>query len=100
MAETLSVIVSEIRPRRNQPALYVGVFAAAPATPPARIGLAGIDRVEIRRSDVRSVTSMVIEGDPVVELGLPDARLSHHHARLSRRGTTWVFDDLDSKNGS
>ena len=100
MAETLSVVVSGLRPHHDQPALYIGLFADAPVTPPARIGLAGIDRVEIRRSDVRSVALARVDGVPTVELGLPDARLSHHHARLSRRGTTWAFDDLGSKNGS
>src|SRR5690349_12283266 len=100
MTETLSVVVSGLRSRPHQPALYVGLFADAPATPPARISLAGVDRVEIRRSAARSITPTTIEGAAVVELGLPDARLSQHHARLSRRGTTWVFDDLGSKNGS
>jgi len=100
MAETLSVVVSGARPQRNQPALYVGLFADAPATPPARLSLADVDQVEIRRSGARNVTLACIEGAQVMELQLPDARLSQHHARLTRKGTTWLFDDLGSKNGS
>jgi transcriptional regulator with PAS, ATPase and Fis domain len=100
MADTLSAIVSGMRSRRHHPALYVGLFADAPAAPPARIGLAGVDRVEIRRSDVRRVAATGSDGARVVELGLPDARLSQRHARLTRNGAGWMFDDLGSKNGS
>jgi DNA-binding NtrC family response regulator len=100
MADTLSAIVSGLRPRRDQPALYVGLFADAPATPPARLGLAGIERIEIRRSEVRRVTVERSGDAEVIELGLADARLSQHHARLTRSGTTWIFEDLGSKNGS
>jgi DNA-binding NtrC family response regulator len=100
LPNTLSLVVSGVQAPRIESALYVGLVADAPATPPARISLAGIDRVEIRRSEVREVTSHRIEGAAVVDLGLADGRLSKHHARMTRRGTTWLFEDLGSKNGS
>ncbi len=100
MANTLSLVVSRMSAPRSHPALYIGLVADAPATPPARVSLAGVDRVEIQRSDVRSVTLEHLDGADVVDLGLADARLSKHHARLVRRDATWVFEDLGSKNGS
>ena len=100
MADTLSAIASGVRLPREQPALYLGLCADDLAMPPARCGLAGVDRVEIRRSDARRVTVHRTDGVATLELGLADARLSQHHARLTRSGTSWSFDDLGSKNGS
>lgn len=98
--DTLSVVVSSERSLRSQPALYVGVFADAPTAPSARIGLGNLDRVELRRSDERTLTISRIDGAEVAELGLADARLSQRHARLVRIGGAWWYEDLDSKNGS
>jgi DNA-binding NtrC family response regulator len=100
MPDTLSVVVSGAHAPRTHPALYVGLFGDAPDTPPARISLAGVDRVEIRRSDARGVVVDHIAGAAVVDLGLEDGRLSKHHARLTRQGTTWTLEDMGSKNGS
>jgi sigma-54 dependent transcriptional regulator, acetoin dehydrogenase operon transcriptional activator AcoR len=100
MTNTLSVVVSRTSAPRSHPALYIGLVADAPATPPARISLDGVDQVEIRRSEVRSVAVEPRDGASVVDIGLADARLSKHHARLVRRGTAWVLEDLGSKNGS
>ena len=77
-------------------ALYVGLAGDAPHSPPARIGLAELDRVDIGRGEARSIK----RADRSVTLLLPDPRMSTHHARMSKVGTTWVLEDLDSKNGT
>jgi DNA-binding NtrC family response regulator len=100
MSETLSAIVTDARPRREQPALYVGLHADVPGAPPARVSLTGLDRVDIGRADTRRIKLDRIDGVDLVQLGLADSRLSQRHARLDRLGTSWVFQDLDSKNGS
>jgi len=98
VADTLSAVISGPHTRRDQPALHVGLAADAPATPPVRIGLGDIARVEIGRSDARRIER--IDAADAVQLGLADARLSQRHALLTRSGTSWLFEDLESKNGS
>lgn len=63
-------------------------------------------RLHVSGSD-RGEQELLLPG-PVVRIGraadndvvVPDARISSHHARLVRRGETWHFEDLGSRNGS
>ncbi len=77
-------------------ALYVGLAGDTPRSPAARIALAEVDRVDIGRGDVRTIRRTL----PVLELVLPDARMSTHHARLSRTAEGWTIEDLGSTNGT
>jgi DNA-binding NtrC family response regulator len=79
-----------------KPALYVGLAGDAPRSPSARIGLVGADRVDIGRADRRRIE----RGGPNIALGLPDPRMSAQHVRLSRHGSTWLLEDVGSRNGT
>jgi DNA-binding NtrC family response regulator len=96
VAETLSAIVSKGRDKNTSPVLFVGLAADSPRSPPARFSLAAIDRVELRRGERRLATRDV----GVLSLTLADLRMSSQHARLARSGTTWLIEDLGSKNGT
>jgi pSer/pThr/pTyr-binding forkhead associated (FHA) protein len=100
MSDTLSALVS--RPRRisGKPALFVGIVADSPRSAQARVSLAGIDRVEIARGDGRKVERKVIDGVASVVVTLADPRMSSKHARLSKLGTTWIVEDVGSRNGT
>src|SRR4051812_39480397 len=97
VSDTLSAITPTARRSRTHAALYVGLAGDAPHTSPARIGLDGIYRVEIARGGCRSVTR---PEHAAVVVTLADPRLSSRHARLTRLGTSWVVEDLQSKNGT
>ena len=84
---------------RGQPALFVGLAGDAPRTPPARISLERVDRVDIGRGK-RAITRRVVDGAQIVALALDDARLSTSHARITRLGNAWIAEDLGSKNGT
>jgi hypothetical protein len=78
-------------------ALYVGVAGDAPRTPPSRIALRDVDRVDIGRTiEARAIKHT----DRAVSLLLPDPRMSTNHARLTRSGDGWVIEDLGSMNGT
>lgn len=78
-------------------ALYVGVAGDAPRTPPARIALGDVDRVDIGRT---AEARTIIRGERSVTLALPDPRMSTTHCRLTRSGDDWVIEDLGSMNGT
>src|SRR5436190_365074 len=100
MPATLTAVTSASSRDRRVPLLFVGLCGDAPRLPPARIGLDGIDRVEIGRGDARTVARRAEAGGTLVALSLVDARMSKQHARLTRRGDTWILEDLNSKNGT
>jgi transcriptional regulator of acetoin/glycerol metabolism len=100
LSETLSTVVAPSGRRRGVPALFVGLAGDAPLTPPARLALAGIDRVVVGRADARRFTRSRVDGADQLDVALADARLSTRHLRLSRLGTSWVVEDLESKNGT
>jgi DNA-binding NtrC family response regulator len=100
MGDTLSAIVSRPPRERGKPALFVGLAGDTPQSPPARVSLAGIDKVELGRGSVRRIARTRAGGADVVEIALPDSRMSSQHARLSRVGATWVVEDLGAKNGT
>lgn len=49
-----------------------------------------------RRSHLRSGE----RGQQILNLLVPDTRVSGQHARLRRAGTAWLFEDVGSRNGS
>jgi DNA-binding NtrC family response regulator len=100
MSETLSAIVSTTKGGKTSPALYVGLAGDAPTAAPARLALAGLDRVDIGRGDTRRTSRARTGGAEVTTLTIADGRMSSQHARLSRLGTTWVLEDVGSKNGT
>jgi transcriptional regulator with GAF, ATPase, and Fis domain len=96
MADTLSAILSKPAAPNRRAALFIGLAAETPHQQPARIGLAGIDRVSIGRGASRTI----VRDDGELALALVDPRLSTQHARLTRLGEHWILEDLDSKNGT
>src|SRR5262249_35236583 len=58
-----------------------------------------IDEVRFGRGE-RSVARSAIEGRNVLELRIPDRRMSGSHGRLVRGPSGWVLDDPESKNGA
>jgi DNA-binding NtrC family response regulator len=82
------------------PALFIGLAGDAPHTPPARIALGEIDRVDLGRAETRTIKHASIDGARVVIVTLADPRMSTTHARLSRVNGRWVLEDLDSRNGT
>ena len=99
MSETLSALVSPTQ-RRGHPALFVGMAGDAPRQAGARLGLRGIDRVDIGRGDARRFVREHVDDVHVLTVTLADPRLSTRHARISRIGRSWVLEDLESKNGT
>jgi transcriptional regulator with AAA-type ATPase domain len=89
---------SETRPIA-QPHLVVLATSDDPHTPSSRHLLGGIDEVQLGRGP-RSSRRTVIEGRNILELRIPDPRMSSYHGRLLRGPLSWVLDDPSSKNGS
>jgi DNA-binding NtrC family response regulator len=100
VSDTLSAIVSAERRGKASPALHLGLSGDAPASPPARLGLAGLDRVDMGRGETRQISRALVGGARVATFTIADGRMSSRHARLSRVGGTWVLDDVGSKNGT
>ena len=100
MSDTLSAVVSSGRSGPGKPALFIGLAGDAPHTPPARIGLGDVDRVDLGRAESRSIKQATVDGARVVIVTLADPRMSTNHARMSRVGSRWVLEDLESKNGT
>ncbi|MEO7094144.1 MAG: FHA domain-containing protein, partial [Polyangiales bacterium] len=100
MSDTLSAIVSTARRGKTHPALYIGVAGDSPRTPSSRITLRGLDRIELRRGDARTIERTRVDGAEVGVISLADARMSSQHARLSRVGGAWILEDQGAKNGT
>ena len=100
MPDTVSSIVSTRRKTRYRAAIFIGLYGDAPEAPPARVSLVGLDRLEFVRGETRRFERINEEGAVVGTIVLGDSRMSTKHARLTRVGTTWVLDDLGSKNGT
>jgi DNA-binding NtrC family response regulator len=83
-----------------QPQLVLLIERARPLAGGARYCLAHIDRVTIGRGTGRAARRVVENGRPTLEIEIPDKRMSLHHARLDRSGSTWKFVDCASTNGS
>ncbi|HEV7557224.1 MAG TPA: sigma 54-interacting transcriptional regulator [Kofleriaceae bacterium] len=77
------------------PVLLLVLECERPAAGSARHDLTGIARVDLSRATERQVHR---DGD-VLELGVPDARMSEPHASMIRRNGRWIIEDAGSKNG-
>jgi transcriptional regulator with PAS, ATPase and Fis domain len=73
---------------------------ASPLDPPSRHGLDGLDEVRFGRGNVRTSLRHAEDGVRRLTLSLADSRVSSAHARLTRHGVAWTFEDVGSKNGS
>ncbi len=97
---TLSVIEEGAGGRRAVPLLYLVLEYRRPVAGSARYSLDGIDEVRLGRGESRTVAETAIDGARVLEITVPDARLSATHLRLARIGPAWALEDLGSKNGT
>src|SRR3982751_1222456 len=81
------------------PQLILIAISDDPQEPSARHLLGDIDEVRFGRGE-RSTRRFTDEGRRVLELRIPDLRMSSKHGRLVRGPSGWVLDDPDSKNGA
>jgi len=79
------------------PYLFLEIECERPAVGPARHLLAGVERVRLCRGPRRAARKA---GDSVLELDVPDGRMSKVHAQLTREKDGWTARDLGSKNGT
>jgi hypothetical protein len=84
---------------RCDPYLVVLAISDDPRAPSSRHLLGAIDEVRFGRG-ARSARRVVVDGKRVLELHIPDPRMSSDHGRLLRGPLSWVLDDPTSKNGS
>jgi len=82
-----------------QPYLVVLTVTDDPAVPSSRHLLEHIDEVWFRRGP-RQSTRSVQGGTRVLELSVPDPRMSSDHGKLLRGPAGWVIEDPRSKNGA
>jgi len=88
-----------LRPVIMQPYLVVIAVSDDPREPSSRHLLDGIDEVHFGRGP-REARRAVIDGKRVLELRIPDPRMSTRHGRLMCGAGTWVLSDPTSKNGA
>jgi hypothetical protein len=81
------------------PYLVVLAISDDPGAPSSRHLLRAIDEVRFGRG-ARAARRVVVDGKRVLELHVPDPRMSSDHGRLLRGPMSWVLDDPTSKNGS
>ncbi|HET7503329.1 MAG TPA: FHA domain-containing protein, partial [Kofleriaceae bacterium] len=84
---------------RTQPYLVVIAISDDPRAPSSRHLLGAIDEVWFGRG-ARAAQRREVDGKRVLELSVPDPRMSSKHGRLMRGPLSWVLDDPTSKNGS
>jgi DNA-binding NtrC family response regulator len=85
--------------RRTAPFLVRALECADPRSGGSRHALAQIDEVFVGRGK-RSALRRVEGGRHVLQLLVPDETISSRHARIGRRGTGFVLEDLGSRNGT
>jgi hypothetical protein len=88
------------RPEIAAPHLFVVLDCSCPSAGGTRHSLANIDRVVIGRGQARGARRVVENGERVLLLSLADPYASTQHAALSRRGQSFVAEDLGSHNGT
>jgi transcriptional regulator of acetoin/glycerol metabolism len=80
--------------------LFVALHCGAPLSAPSRHQLDEVDAVVIGRGSARATRRAREAGKALLHLTLADPHVSTAHARLTRQGGAWTFEDLGSKNGS
>jgi DNA-binding NtrC family response regulator len=102
--ETTITSVSLGRPHTElapsaRPQLVLIAICDLPQAASSRHLLDDVEEIRFGRGE-RSVTRSTIEGKRVLELKIPDRRMSGDHGRLVCGPAGWVLDDPDSKNGA
>jgi DNA-binding NtrC family response regulator len=82
-----------------RPQLVLIAISDLPQEPSARHLLDDVDEVRFGRGE-RAAARTQVDGRRVLELRVPDRRMSADHGRLVRGPSGWVLDDPDSKNGA
>jgi DNA-binding NtrC family response regulator len=82
-----------------RPQLVLVANSDEPQAPSSRHLLDDVDEVRFGRGE-RAVARFSAEGRRVLELRMPDRRMSGNHGRLVRGPAEWVLDDPESKNGA
>ena len=67
--------------------------------PGSRHVLRGVDAVHIGRGDTATTRRVRRAGQAVLELELPDPRISSRHAVISHGARDWVVEDAGARNG-
>ncbi|TMQ15156.1 MAG: FHA domain-containing protein [Deltaproteobacteria bacterium] len=82
-----------------RPQLVLVAISDEPQAPSSRHLLDDVDEVRFGRAE-RSVQRLTVEGRRILELRIPDRRMSSSHGRLVRGSSGWLLDDPESKNGA
>jgi transcriptional regulator of acetoin/glycerol metabolism len=88
----------QVREDRVAPALFLVLACDHPTALPARISLAGVERLEIGRGPAAALTSN--DGGRALRLDVPDLMMSSTHARLRNALDGLLIEDAGSKNGT
>jgi DNA-binding NtrC family response regulator len=97
---SLSMGAPEAAPgERARPQLVLIAISDLPQEPSSRHLLDDVDEVRFGRGE-RSAARTLVDDRRVLELRVPDRRMSADHGRLMRGPSGWVLDDPDSKNGA
>src|SRR4051812_46064671 len=91
--------IEDTMPPDARPQLVMIAISDDPQAASSRHLLDDIDEVRFGRGE-RSARREVVVGCRVLELRIPDRRMSSKHGRLVRGPSGWVLDDPDSKNGA
>jgi DNA-binding NtrC family response regulator len=83
----------------TRPQLVLIAISDDPQAASSRHLLDEIDEVRFGRGE-RHARRAIVDGRRVLELRIPDRRMSGAHGRLIRGSHDWVLDDPDSKNGA
>ncbi len=84
-----------------RPFLFLVVEANRPLAPGARFDLDLVAEVTFGRGERGHERTRGRPGEPDrLAVTIPDTWMSSAHARLARRGATWLLSDLGSRNGS
>jgi transcriptional regulator of acetoin/glycerol metabolism len=79
--------------------LMLVLECARPWAGVARHSLANVDGVLLGRCSERRA-ARTFDGQRTLVLGVPDGRMSGRHARIRRQGSSFVLEDLGSRNGT
>jgi len=86
-------------PPSARPQLVLIAISDLPQAASSRHLLDEIDEVRFGRGD-RAAARSVVDGRRVLELRIPDRRMSSDHGKMVRGPSGWVLDDPNSKNGA
>jgi sigma-54 dependent transcriptional regulator, acetoin dehydrogenase operon transcriptional activator AcoR len=100
-ARTISLTDERTPPTAaGQPHLFLTLRCDLPVLPGARFCLDDADVVTIGRGNSLSIERREEDRVTVLQIGIPDPRMSSAHARLQSVLGSWVVEDAGSKNGT